>query len=182
MPEVSIITPTFNHEKYIDECIRSVLAQTFTDWEMIIIDDGSTDQTWHIVKNYAARDSRIRTIRHNHNWGPYRLVDTYNEGLQLSRGSLIALLEGDDYWPVNKLQIQKDEMAHHPNAILSYGLLGIDRHHRVIPFRQRHSSDIKNNRPIGTILKVFLCGQNIIGAPTVLVKKEALQKICIHAL
>ena len=57
MPRVSVITPTYNHESFIGACIKSVIEQTFPDWEMIIVDDGSTDRTSEIARKYAADDS-----------------------------------------------------------------------------------------------------------------------------
>lgn len=99
-PKVSIITPTFNHERFIAECIDSVINQTFNDWEMIIIDDGSTDSTPDIISDYD--DDRIIYIRQE-NEGPYKLGEIYNKALSLSNGDFIAILEGDDFWPPEKL-------------------------------------------------------------------------------
>ena len=102
-PIVSIITPTYNHENFIGECIESVLAQTYPYWEQIIIDDGSTDRTDEIIAQYD--DERIKYIRQD-NVGIWRLSETYNKALRISRGTLIAVLEGDDFWPSNKLERQ----------------------------------------------------------------------------
>ncbi len=74
-PLISIITPTYNHENFIGECIESVLAQTYPHWEQIIIDDGSTDRTGEIVAQY--NDERIKYIRQD-NIGIWRLRETYN--------------------------------------------------------------------------------------------------------
>lgn len=103
VPKISIITPTFNHEKYITECIESVVRQTYPNWEMIIIDDGSTDGTPDIIKRY--NDSRIIYIRKDHK-GIDNLVDSYNRALKISNGEFILILEGDDYIPANRLEIQ----------------------------------------------------------------------------
>src|ERR1700690_1726677 len=99
-PLVSVVTPTYNHERFIGPCIESLLGQSYPDWEQIIIDDGSTDDTGKIVSTY--RDSRIR-YHSQANQGPFELAKTYNRALALARGELIAILEGDDYWPANKL-------------------------------------------------------------------------------
>lgn len=104
-PMVSIITPTYNHQQFIGACIESVLSQTYNNWEMIIIDDGSTDRTWKIIKEYAARDVRIRPFRQE-NKGIWRLAETYNFALRQSCGELIAVLEGDDIWVAEKLANQ----------------------------------------------------------------------------
>ena len=90
--KVSIITPTYNHEKYIEDCIKSVLKQTYEDWEMIIIDDASTDNTVKIAEKYEKEDSRIKLIAHEENYGPYRLYETYNEAFNKSKGQFIAIL------------------------------------------------------------------------------------------
>lgn len=100
---VSIITPTYNHEKYIKQCIDSVLAQTYPYWEQIIIDDGSTDKTADIIARYD--DKRIIYIKQE-NQGIHHLDKTYNKALKTSRGDYIAVLEGDDYWPEYKLEKQ----------------------------------------------------------------------------
>jgi glycosyltransferase involved in cell wall biosynthesis len=100
---VSIITPVYNHEQFIGQCIDSVLNQTYTNWEQIIVDDGSTDKTAEVVKRY--QDPRIRYIYQAH-IGVWKLNETYNKALALARGKLIAILEGDDFWPSDKLAVQ----------------------------------------------------------------------------
>ncbi len=104
-PLVSILTPTYNHERFIAQCIESVLAQTYKNWEMIVVDDGSADGTWDIVLGYTARDPRIRPFRQR-NRGIWKLAETYNFALRQSGGELLAVLEGDDVWPPQKLAVQ----------------------------------------------------------------------------
>ena len=116
---VSIITPTYNHAHYIGECIESVLAQTYTDWEMLIIDDGSTDETWEVVQRYAIQDSRIRPF-YQANKGIWKLHETYNFALSQARGDFIAILEGDDVWPVHTLQVLTEQLIALPQE---YGLV-----------------------------------------------------------
>jgi len=113
---VSVITPTYNHERFIAQCIESVLAQTYGHWEMIIVDDGSTDHTASIAEEYAKKDHRIKVIRQANN-GIFRLAETYNKALGLANGELIAILEGDDTWQNTKLEIQVDAMNHLCGAI-----------------------------------------------------------------
>jgi len=102
-PLVTIITPVYNHEKYIAQCIDSVISQTFTNWEQIIVDDGSTDNTKSIIVKY--NDSRIKLISQV-NKGISRLNEIYNTALYEAKGDFIAILEGDDYWEPNKLMKQ----------------------------------------------------------------------------
>lgn len=119
-PLVSIITPTYNHNCFIGECIESVLSQTYQNWELLIIDDESSDGTWGIVQQYSAMDRRIRAFRQEHQ-GIWRLRDTYNFALAKSHGELIAILEGDDYWPPHKLQIQVESHEKIDDLVLSHG-------------------------------------------------------------
>ena len=91
---VSVITPVYNCEQYIDECITSVAGQTYKNWEMIIIDDGSTDKTYNKVAVWAKKDKRIKIFRQkNRGSGPAR-----NRGIAEAEGEYIAFLDGDDFW------------------------------------------------------------------------------------
>lgn len=92
-PLVSVIVPCYNDAKYITECLGSVLAQSFEDWECIVIDDGSTDESVQLISLIADGDERIRYTRHGVNAG---LSAARNTGLRLSRGRLIAFLDSDD--------------------------------------------------------------------------------------
>jgi glycosyltransferase involved in cell wall biosynthesis len=103
IPEITIITCTYNHELFIEDCILSVLKQTYENWEQIIIDDGSVDNTTDIIRKYD--DERILLITQK-NRGITRLAETYNHALHLAKGKYIAILEGDDYWPEDKLENQ----------------------------------------------------------------------------
>lgn len=114
---ISILTPTYNHEKFISVCIESVLAQTYKHWEMIIIDDGSTDRTGDVVALY--KDDRIKYIRQESK-GINRLSETYNTALSIAKGDYIAILEGDDYWPYYKLDVQAADFED-SKVILSFG-------------------------------------------------------------
>jgi glycosyltransferase involved in cell wall biosynthesis len=97
-PLISVITPTFNRAHLLGDTIESVLLQTYIHWEMIIVDDGSTDQTHELVQSY--NDPRIifHTFDHSGNYGVVR-----NRGLKLCRGELVAFLDSDDTWSSNKL-------------------------------------------------------------------------------
>lgn len=105
-PLVSIITPCYNHERFIEQCIESVISQTYENWEMIVVDDCSQDRSPEIVEEYASREPCIHLIRHRDNYGAEGLVKTYNEALDASSGELIAILEGDDFWAPCKLRVQ----------------------------------------------------------------------------
>lgn len=91
---VSIIVPVYNVEKYLDDCIQSVLCQTYTDWELLLINDGSTDQSTNICNRYVALDDRILLV-HESNSG---VSVARNVALSVARGDYIIFLDADDYW------------------------------------------------------------------------------------
>ena len=111
---VSIIMPAFNAGKYIKKSIDSVLLQSYTNWELIIINDGSTDNTIYIVEQY--NDSRIKILNQT-NQG---VAQARNTGIFNSKGYYIAFLDSDDVWLENKLEVQIKFMVNNPNFILSY--------------------------------------------------------------
>lgn len=100
---ISIITPSFNSGKYISETIQSVLNQTYTNWEMIIVDDLSTDNTIEIVEEFSLKDNRIKLFELEKNSGT---GIARNFGLNKSKGRYIAFLDADDLWKQEKLEIQ----------------------------------------------------------------------------
>lgn len=102
MPTVSVIMPAYNVEPYIGEAIDSVLAQTFTDFELLIVDDGSTDRTAEMARRFAARDSRLMLLQQD-NRG---LAAARNTALRQAKGGLMALLDSDDLWMPRFLEAQ----------------------------------------------------------------------------
>ncbi|MBN1318245.1 MAG: glycosyltransferase family 2 protein [Anaerolineales bacterium] len=111
---VSAIIPFYNAQDYIAEAITSVRRQTFSNLEIIAIDDGSTDQSAELVKSLG---DDIR-YAYQPNQGPSA---ARNHGLRLARGNVIAFLDADDYWPVNKLEIQLDYMRKNPETEIVLG-------------------------------------------------------------
>ena len=99
---VSIITPVYNGEKYISETIESVIRQTYLDWEMIVVDDGSKDGSAAIVRRYAEKESRI-TLLQQPNGGS---ASARNNGIRYANGQYIALLDSDDLWDPDFLKSQ----------------------------------------------------------------------------
>lgn len=113
---VSIITPAYNAEKTISETIDSVLNQTMKDWEMIIVDDCSTDKTVEIVQSYMREDSRTRLIKKEENSG---VAAARNIALNEAKGKYIAFLDSDDLWLPEKLDKQISYM-HMKKCVLCY--------------------------------------------------------------
>lgn len=100
MPAITIIVPVYKVEAYLPRCIDSILAQTFTDFELILVDDGSPDRCGEICDEYAAKDARIRVI-HKQNGG---VSAARNSALDVAIGQYIAFCDSDDYWEINLLE------------------------------------------------------------------------------
>jgi len=107
MPRISVIIPTYNRAHYICETINSVLEQTYKDYEIIVIDDGSTDNTKKVLKGY---DGKIRYLYQNNKGTPA----ARNFGINNSTGEFIGLLDDDDLWLPNKLELQVKELEKNP--------------------------------------------------------------------
>lgn len=104
MPQVSVIMPAHNAAKTIGESIESVLSQTFTDWELLIINDSSTDETEQIVSEYSQKDSRIKLLHTDKSVG--KPFYPRNIGIKAAEGRFIAFLDSDDVWLATKLEKQ----------------------------------------------------------------------------
>lgn len=100
---VSIITPNYNCGRFIAQTIESVLAQTYSQWEMLIVDDCSADNSYEIALAYAAKDNRIKVIRNEKNSGA---AVSRNKALEIAQGEFIAFLDSDDLWMPDKLEKQ----------------------------------------------------------------------------
>jgi glycosyltransferase involved in cell wall biosynthesis len=114
---VSVIMSVYNEKLYLRESIESILAQTFADFEFIIIDDGSNDCTWQILIEYANRDTRVKLVKNNNNIG---LTKSLNKGLKLAQGEYIARIDGNDISLPERLEIEVEHLHDHNNI----GLLG----------------------------------------------------------
>ena len=182
-PLISIITPTYNHERFIASCVESVLSQTYSNWEQIIIDDGSTDNTRSAVEEFE--DRRIRYLRQE-NQGIEALAHTYNRALTASRGSLVAVLEGDDIWPLDKLATMVSAFVD-PSVVLAYGVMGEIDFAGSIARRSGHTArkyhrllrSVLFNDPVRSAIPYMLtvAGHSMIPASTVLIRRSALSAI-----
>jgi glycosyltransferase involved in cell wall biosynthesis len=143
---------------------------------MIIVDDGSTDRTSEIIREYE--DQRIKYFRQHH-IGPWKLNQTYNFALSKSCGKYIAILEGDDYWPQEKLQVQYDLMENNPTSIMCYGesRMVSESKKEIGYFDLPSKRSIATNEPIGSSLTAFFDLQLFIPALTVLLRRSALERI-----
>lgn len=122
---VSIILPTYNRAGYIRRAIESVLSQTYKNFELIIINDNSTDKTENIISHYQNKDSRIKIIANTTNIG---FVKSLNKGIKKSKGQYIARIDDDDFWcDEGKLEKQIGFLEEHQNYVLvGGGIIKID--------------------------------------------------------
>lgn len=116
-PLVSIIIPAYNAVPFIQAAIDSVLAQTFQDFELIVIDDCSTDNTNALIQSYASRDPRVVALKNGQNTGT---SSTRNYGISKAQGVWLAFLDSDDLWRRDKLEKQTALLKENPEAVISY--------------------------------------------------------------
>jgi len=166
-PLVSIIIPTYNRAKFLPRAVNSVLNQTFKDFELIIVDDASTDNTKDIIQGF--KDPHIRYIKHNDNRG---IAGARNTGIKTSKGEYIAFLDDDDEWLPEKLTLQVRKFEKCPDRV---GLIYCN--YTSIDVTTGTKRD-KNLVPcMNNILYKQLLSGNIIGSGTYLIKKECFDKV-----
>ena len=161
--KVSVITPCYNAGVTIINTIESVIAQTYTDWEMLIVDDSSSDNSADVIKEYASKDSRIKYLRTEKPSGSPALPR--NIGIENAVGKYIAFFDADDVWLPDKLQWQVDFLEKN-----GYDL--------VYSFYEKMNWDgVRNNRVVRTRKKSIyksLLKSNSIPCLTSIVKREAI--------
>jgi glycosyltransferase involved in cell wall biosynthesis len=163
MPLVTVLLPVFNAEKYLAEAISSVLAQTFSDFELLIVDDGSTDRSPEIIKSFT--DPRIRYLRNEQN---EKLIRTLNRGLREARGEYIARMDSDDICFPQRLERQLQFFQREPDtAVAGTFAIRIDE-------RGTHGAVIK--RPTGEELKLNVWLPTPLLHPTVMMRKSVVSK------
>lgn len=168
-PLISIITPVFNREKLIVECIESVQKQTYKNYEHIIIDDGSDDNTVKIIEALAAVDSKIILIKSPNNSGG-KPGKVRNIGIKLAKGELIAFLDSDDLWEKEKLEIQLEFMQKN----------GLDFSYHPLSRLVNSSESTTSFWGRDCFQKDFFRGlflSNFIPTCSVLVKKHVLEEV-----
>lgn len=116
-PIVSVVMPCYNGAQFVEDAIASIIGQTFTDFEFLIYDDGSSDGSWAIIAEWARRDQRVRATKMPH----VGLVGVLNRGLLEARGRYIARMDADDYSYPDRLEMQVREMERRPDCVVLGG-------------------------------------------------------------
>lgn len=166
MTEVTVIIPTFNRAKRVCRAVSSVLDQTYTDFEVIVIDDASTDNTIEKLEDFG---NRIQLIRHRENKG---VSAARNSGIRKAKGKYIALLDSDDYWMPEKLRVQIDFFNDNPDVLICQAReIWIRKGKRVNPAK-------KHLKPSGNIFipSLKLC---LVSPSAVMFKKSLLNEVGI---
>jgi glycosyltransferase involved in cell wall biosynthesis len=173
MPQFSVIMKSYNHEKFIAECIESVLGQDFGDFELIIVDDASNDLSRQIIDSYAVKDPRIQVIFHEVNKG---ISKTVNDGIDAARGQFVAQIDSDDVWAPHKLTKQLAILERDEDLIVWSAGKIIDDSGRSAgkSFNERLRANPKKKS--GNIWQQLLRRNFILGS-SVVYKKQNLGKI-----
>ena len=163
---VSVVIPTYNHASYLGRALKSVLDQTYTNWEAIVIDNHSTDNTDEVMSRFA--DSRIIYLK-IHNNGV--IAASRNAGIRAAKGEWIAFLDSDDWWTADKLQACFERIT--DSIDLVYHNLEIVRESPGL-FKRKYSKSRQLKEPV---LKDLLLNGNAIATTSVVVRKRLLEQI-----
>lgn len=162
---VSIIMPAYNCEKHIGDAIKSVLAQTHIYWELLVIDDGSNDDTFRVISEFGEIDSRIKPQRNKKNMG---VSATRNKGIEMASSEWIAFLDSDDMWVPSKLEKQLKMTR---NNSIDFVFTGVSYINEKGEF-YRGIFEVPEK-----VTYEKLRNQNVISCSSVLIKKQYLENI-----
>lgn len=164
--KVTIITPVYNCEEFIEETINSVIAQTYKNWELLLIDDCSTDQSNRIIKEYIKKDSRIKYFRTKKNSGA---AIARNIALDKSTGRFIAYLDADDLWKEDKLEKQINFMLENNYAFTCTAYEKIDEDGNLLkkirlPQKVDYNLFLRNTiiQTVGVMVDTKITGKDIL--------------------
>ena len=164
-PLVSVIMPTYNHAQFIGDAIESVINQTWQTWEMLIIDDGSTDNTKSVVQSYVSKDSRIKYFALGQNSG--RAAVARNYGINNSKGKYVAFLDSDDMWKPTKIEKQIELLENDDNIFMVYSRYIVIKNGiflRILPKRKKLRA--------GNVFVSLFLSNNFIGTSSVLLRNN----------
>ena len=174
-PKVSVILSSYNHEKYIAQAIQSVLNQTFTDFELLIFDDGSTDNSQEIIKSFS--DDRIKLFLNEENRGP-RIAG--QECVKAARGKYIAVQHSDDLWTADKLEKQVAFLESHTEYAACFSqadFIDEDGNLQELDDKDFYKNVFNQpNRSRAEWLRYFFYNANCLCHPSLLINRVAYEK------
>ena len=166
-PKVTVLMPVYNGEKYLRKAIESILNQTFKDFEFLIINDGSSDDSVKIIEEYGKNDSRIRLV---HNETNMNLVPSLNRGLELAQGEYIARMDCDDISLPKRLEKQVAFMDKNADiAVCGSWIRMFDKANDVVRYPERHDN-----------IKCSLLFYNALAHPSVIMRRSFLNKFQVR--
>lgn len=163
-PLVSIVIPTYNHAHYLEKCLDSIIKQTYRNWEAIIVNNYSEDNTVQVVNSFL--DSRIRMIYFRNNG---IIAASRNEGIRNSNGEFIAFLDSDDLWLEDKLEKQLAFFNTYPETFLLYSQFLVWKNGKVL--KNKIFPEIRRMKA-GKIFNSLLLSDNFIGCLTVMMRNR----------
>lgn len=169
---ISVIMPVHNSERYLSEAIQSILDQTHHNFEFVVVDDCSEDDSWRIASQFASKDNRIKLFRNPSNLG---IVKTRNRGFaeSNSRNRYLAIMDSDDISLPRRLEMQIAFLESHPDhALVGTNTLIIDEQSREIGFRHYPTHD----REIRRVITRY----NPIAQPAAMLRRSALQRVGVY--
>lgn len=170
MEKVSIVMPCYNHARYLKESIEGILGQSYENFEFIIIEDCSTDNSVEIIKSYANLDNRIFAIFHDVNKGAGK---SRNDGIDISAGQFIAFCDSDDIWEKDKLKVQISYFRRFPeHGFIHSDSIIIDE--KSVPTGRLFSSTYQKGKRLSGDLFCELCIGNFINTQTAIMRRVCL--------
>lgn len=166
-PAISVVIPTYNRAQVLSRCLDSLVAQDFTNFEVIVCDDGSTDHTAQVISQYSSQLNLVYDIAPN-SGGPAR---PRNRGLALSRSSYVAFLDSDDWWTPTKLRLSFEELERGFD-IVYHDLYIVRRLDQRLYFRKIRSRDL-----VSPVFNDLLRSGNALNNSSVVLRKELLLKV-----
>jgi len=171
---ISILLPVYNSQLILPECLNSILAQTHHRFEVVAIDDGSTDDTPALLSAYSNKDSRIKVYRFEENRG---IVEALNFGLEKCRGPWVARMDADDIMMPERLKIQLSYLAKHPKIDLLGAQVRIFRQDKALTSGQHRYQDWSNSLTTDQSIKAEIYAESPIMHPTFFLTKLFYQRM-----
>lgn len=164
-PFISVIMPAYNAEKTLDQAVQSVINQTYFNWELLIIDDCSKDNTYLLMQKLQLNDERIKILKNDQNSG---VSESRNKGVEAACGQWVAFLDSDDMWDPNKLEKQVTLLNQKKDAVLFFtGSAFINSNGEVSKYKLSVPEEITYHQ---------LLKQNVISCSSVLVKRDIIRQ------
>jgi glycosyltransferase involved in cell wall biosynthesis len=168
-PKISVLMPAYNAEKYIGEAIESILSQTLTDFEFIIIDDCSIDRTWKIIQDYTSKDRRIIALKNEKNLG---IAGNRNKLVGLARGEYIVWQDADDISMNYRIEHQYDYMKNHKDVGICGGWLKF--------FNDKGKSSLRKYKEKDEDLRKTIFRYSPVAQPAAILRKEAIKQAGLY--